>query len=127
MTSTVAPTLRVFIFDDVVHARGETFELPGLDVSVYPHADDCVALCTVEGHEPDVVFMDFEMGREHDSGDAAVLALRGAGYAGRVVGISSDPMANQKMRAAGSNDSLSKKAHLRSFLVHMASGRGEEP
>ena len=113
--------LRVSIFDDVIAARKEAFAIPGLVVEVYPHADDAVALCTI-GERPDVVFMDFSMGTEHHSGAEAVTALRGAGFTGRIVAISSDPSANDEMRRAGADDALDKKAHLRSYLVHLGAG-----
>jgi CheY-like chemotaxis protein len=112
-------SLRVAIFDDVIAARGEAFSIPGLAVEVYPHADDADVLCT-EGERPDVVFMDFEMGAERQSGAEAVAKLRAAGFSGRIIAISSDPAANQAMRAAGADDALDKKAHLRSYLVHLA-------
>ena len=110
--------LRVAIFDDVIAARGESFAIPGLEVEVYPHADDAAALCTA-GEQPDVVFMDYAMGSDRQSGAEAVAELRAAGFAGRIVGISSDPAANDEMRAAGADSSLDKKAHLRSYLVHL--------
>ena len=119
----MSSVLKVVIFDDVVAARGEVFHIPALNVDVHPHADDSVGVCT-GSDAPDVVFMDFEMGRGRKSGSEAIEALRAAGYAGRIIAISSDPVANQRMRKAGANDALQKKAHLRSFLVHLASGEG---
>ncbi|MBT8492898.1 MAG: response regulator [Deltaproteobacteria bacterium] len=116
--------LKVVIFDDVVAARGEVFHIPGLSVDVYPHADDSVAVCTGDGGSPDVVFMDFEMGRGRKSGSEAIEDLRAAAFRGKIIAISSDPVANQRMRDAGANDALQKKAHLRSFLVHLASLEG---
>jgi len=120
----MSSVLKVVIFDDVVAARGEVFHIPGLAVEVFAHADDSVALCMTAGHEPDVVFMDFEMGRGRQSGAQAIADLRGAGFSGRIIGISSDPVANQRMVDAGANESLQKKAHLRSFLVYLASQPG---
>lgn len=111
--------LKVAIFDDVVAARGEVFHIPGLEVEVFPHADDCANLVARGGH--DVVFMDFAMGPGRVSGSDATLALRDSGFSGRIIGISSDPVANASMRTAGADDSLNKKAHLRSFLVHLGS------
>ena len=112
--------LRVAIFDDVVAARRETFHIRGLDVDVYAHADDAVTNCTT-GEPYDVVFMDFAMGPGRKSGAVAVRELRAAAFGGRIIGISSDPAANGAMRTAGANESLGKKAHLRSYLVHMGS------
>jgi CheY-like chemotaxis protein len=110
--------LRVAIFDDVVAARREVFHIRGLEVDVYPHADNGVEVCSAHGPY-DVVFMDFAMGPGRKSGAAAVRELREAGFGGRIVGISSDPAANHAMRVAGADDSLDKKAHLRSYLVHV--------
>jgi DNA-binding NarL/FixJ family response regulator len=109
--------LRVAVFDDVVAARGEVFHIPGLAVDVYAHADDAVALCLARPH--DVVFMDFAMGPGRRDGATAIAALRQAGFVGRVVAISSDPAANDAMKFAGAGEALAKKAHLRSFLVHI--------
>jgi DNA-binding NarL/FixJ family response regulator len=111
--------LRVAIFDDVVAARRETFHIPGLAVEVFAHADDAPAVC-VQGAF-DVVCMDFAMGPGRKSGAIAVTELRAGGFSGRIVGISSDPAANAAMRRAGADDSLGKKAHLRSYLVHLGS------
>jgi CheY-like chemotaxis protein len=111
--------LRVAIFDDVVAARRETFRIPGLDVEVFAHADDAVGIC-VEGRF-DVVCMDFAMGTGRKSGVIAVTEMRAGGFRGRIVGISSDPAANAAMKHAGADDALNKKAHLRSYLVHLGS------
>jgi CheY-like chemotaxis protein len=111
--------IKVAIFDDVVAMRGETFHIPGLLVDVYGHADDAMSVC--DQHAYDVVCMDFAMGAEHEQGDRAVAALRAGGFRGRIIGISSDPEANQAMRRAGADESLAKKAHLRSFLVRLGS------
>ena len=108
--------LKVVIFDDVVAARGEQFHIPGLDVAVFPHADDAVRVCS-RGF--DLVFMDFSMGLGHKEGSLAITELRSAGFAGKIIGISSDPTANAAMRAAGADDSLGSKSHLRSYLVHI--------
>jgi len=109
------------IFDDVVAARGEVFHIPGLAVEVFPHADNSVALCTERGVRPDIVFMDFEMGRGRKTGSEAIEALRAAQFGGQIIAISSDPVANNSMRSAGADDALQKKAHLRSYLVHVGS------
>lgn len=109
--------LKVVIFDDVVSARGENFHIPGLEVDVYAHADDAAILCQASGY--DVVFMDFAMGAEHQSGAEAVSALRADGFAGKIVAISSDPNANAQMKDAGANEALGRKVHLRSYLVRI--------
>jgi DNA-binding NarL/FixJ family response regulator len=113
--------LHVLIFDDVVAARGETFHIPGLDVIVRAHADDAVGVVQMCRPEPDVVFMDYSMGRGRKSGTDAIRDLRAAGFAGRIVAISSDPAANAEMRRAGADESLGQKALLRSYLVHLGS------
>jgi CheY-like chemotaxis protein len=112
--------IRVAIFDDVVSARAEVFHIPGLAVEVHPHADDAAAVCT--RGEYDVVFMDYAMGSGRKDGAQAIRELRAAGFRGQIIGISSDPAANDAMRAAGAGDALAKKAHLRSYLVHLGAG-----
>jgi CheY-like chemotaxis protein len=102
-------------------ARGEEFRIPGLDVAVYADADDAAGVC--EASQPEVVFMDYSFGSGHKDGATAIRALRANGFGGRIIGISSDPVSNRDMRDAGADDSLAKKAHLRSYLVHIASGR----
>jgi hypothetical protein len=110
--------LKVAIFDDVVFARGEQFHIPGLEIVVFPHADDAAAVCRRGGYE--LVFMDFAMGPRRKDGSRAISDLRGAGFSGKIIGISSDPAANAAMRAAGADDALGSKSHLRSYLVHLA-------
>jgi DNA-binding response OmpR family regulator len=112
-----ASVLRVAIFDDVVAARAEHFHIPGLAVDVFADADDAVVICADAAY--DIVFMDFALGTGHQGGDLATRALRGAGFRGKIVAISSDPEANELMISAGADDSLAKKAHLRSYLVHL--------
>ena len=114
-------SLQVLIFDDVVAARGETFHIPGLEVTVLPHADDAVGALRGAASEPDVVFMDHAMGRGRKSGTEAIRELRAAGYSGRIIAISSDPAANAEMRRAGADEALGQKALLRSYLVHLGS------
>ncbi len=111
--------LRVYIFDDVVAARGEEFRIPGLDVVVFPHADNAGDATTQPRPRPDVVFMDYALGPGRVDGATAIREMRKAGYRGHIVGISSDPAANADMRSAGADESLAKKAHLRSYLVHL--------
>jgi hypothetical protein len=108
--------LRVAIFDDVVAARAEHFNIPGLDVDVHAHADDAANLAKV-GY--DVVLMDFAMGPGRKTGKDATADMRRAGFRGRIVAISSDPAANAAMRAAGADEALAAKAYLRSYLVSL--------
>jgi DNA-binding NarL/FixJ family response regulator len=110
-------TLKVAIFDDVVAARAEQFNIPGVYVEVFAHADDACSLCIDAGF--DIVFMDFAMGQGRKNGGQAVAELRAAGFAGRIVATSSDPAANAAMKTVGADESLAKKAHLRSYLVHL--------
>lgn len=112
-------TLRVVIFDDVLHARQEQFHIPGLDVLVEGHADEAVAECAGAA-PPSVVFMDYAMGPDHVSGEEAIRAMRAAGFRGRIVAMSSDPAANARMIDAGADEALARKAMLRSFLVALA-------
>jgi hypothetical protein len=111
--------LKVAIFDDVVAARAEQFHIPGLAVDVYAHADDAANLGGQHGY--DVVLMDFAMGPGRKNGEVAVREMRAANFRGRIVAISSDPAANAAMRAAGANEALAAKAHVRSYLVHLGS------
>ena len=111
--------LYVIIFDDVVAARGETFHIPGVEVTVRPHADDVVNEVNGARPLPDAVFMDHAMGRGRRTGTEAIRDLRAAGYRGRIIAISSDPAANEEMRRAGADEVLGQKALLRSYLVHL--------
>ena len=111
------PSLKVVIFDDVVAARGEQFHIPGCEVAVFPHADDAVVEY-LRGRY-DVVFMDYAMGPGRKDGATAVGELRAGGCRAKIIGISSDPVANAAMQAAGANESLGSKSHLRSYLVHI--------
>jgi len=113
--STTPRPLRVAIFDDVVSARGELFNIPGLAVDVFPHADNALTTCGLGRY--DLVFMDFAMGPGRKDGATAIAFLRSSGFSGSIIGISSDPAANSAMRTAGANDALASKAHLRSYLV----------
>lgn len=113
----VATLLRVAIFDDVVAARAEQFHIPGLEVTVFSDADGAATDCAGDGF--DVVFMDYALGTGHKDGRSVITELRAAGFRGRIVAISSDPTANAAMCAAGADDHLASKAHLRSYLVHL--------
>jgi CheY-like chemotaxis protein len=121
------PVLHILIFDDVVAARGETFHIPGLEVTVVAHADDAVDVVRSAERPPDWVFMDFAMGRGRKNGSVAIAELRAAGYAGRIVAISSDPVANADMCRAGADEALGQKAQLRSYLVHLGASHHAHP
>jgi DNA-binding NarL/FixJ family response regulator len=117
---TAGDELRVVVFDDVVAARGEQFRIPGLTVLVHGHADAAVTICLPDNRPPpDIVFMDYAMGRGRKSGAEATRDLRAAGFTGDIVAISSDPAANAEMEQAGATRSLPKKAHMRSYMVHL--------
>ncbi len=125
MTDHGPAPLTVAIFDDVVAARGERFHIPGLEVEVFAHADDAARLCATRAF--DVVFMDFALGPGRKNGQTVTREVRAAGFRGRIVAISSDPAANAAIKAAGADDALNSKAHLRSYLVHLGArhlGRG---
>ncbi len=107
--------LRVTIFDDVLAARGERFTVPGVQVELFPHADDAAPLCTA-GEAPDSVLMDYAMGPERKSGAEAVRELRRAGFAGEIVAISSDAAANAEMLAAGADRALAHKREISRYL-----------
>lgn len=115
--------MRVVVFDDVFTARAENFNIPGLEVEVHGDADDCVAVCTGAA-PPGAVFMDYAMGDAHVRGEDAIRALRKAGYAGRIIAMSSDPVANEIMVAAGADESFAPKALLRSYLVKLGRDAG---
>jgi DNA-binding NarL/FixJ family response regulator len=115
-------SLRVAIFDDVMWARQERFHIPGLDVDLYADADDASHVCA-DRDPPGVICMDFAMGAEHADGVEAIRAIRAAGYAGKIIAMSSDPAANRAMIEAGADEALQHKAMLRSYLV--ALGKGE--
>jgi DNA-binding NarL/FixJ family response regulator len=119
MTAPQAPAgqLKVAIIDDVVAARAEQFHIPGLEVTVFAHADGAALECVRDGF--DVIFMDHALGAGHQDGEAMTAELRAAGFTGRIVAISSDPAANAAIRAAGADDALASKALLRSYLVHL--------
>ena len=114
------PPLKVAIFDDVVAARHEIFHIPGLEVTVFAHADDAADQCA--GFE--VVFMDYALGPGHKNGQTVTAEIRAAGFRGRIIAISSDPAANAAICAAGADEALASKAHLRSFLVHLGATHG---
>ena len=119
------PPLRIAIYDDVVAARNELFHIPGLEVTVFSDADCAAGECLGDGF--DVVFMDYALGAGHKDGRSVISEMRAAGFTGRIVAISSDPAANASMCAAGADDHLVSKAHLRSYLVHLGAthARGE--
>ena len=101
--------MRVLIFDDVVAARRETFELPGLEVSVHAHADDAVAIIAATSPPPDLVCMDFAMGPGHRDGESVIRDLRAAGYRGKILATSSDPTANDPLQLVEARDDLAAR------------------
>jgi hypothetical protein len=115
----MSASIRVLIFDDVVFARGETFNIPGLDCDLHEHADEVVAV--IAETNPAYIFMDFDMGDGHVKGDEAIVNIRASGYSGTIVAMSSDPVRNDSMVAAGADERLAKKALLRSYLMDLGS------
>lgn len=116
--------LLVAIFDDVLAARREVFNIPGLFVTVYADADEVEEICRA-APAPAMLFMDYAMGALHRNGAQAVTVARQAGYRGRIVATSSDPLANAEMMQAGADEALAKKAMLRPFLL--ALGKEQDP
>jgi CheY-like chemotaxis protein len=111
--------VKVVIFDDVLCRRQAEYQVPGLDVKIYPHADDAVTVVTRE--QPDMVLMDYAMDAQ-TSGEDAVRLLRAAfprGRGAKIVAISSDERSNERMLAAGADDSL-PKTHVRGYLSRLA-------
>lgn len=108
--------MKVVIFDDELSERPALYRIPGIELSLVPHADDAVALATRE--RPDVVLMDFAMYGE-SSGAEAVAALRA--WCSRsqrqlyIVAISNDAASNQRMLEAGADDAV-PKTHVRGYL-----------
>ena len=127
--------MKVIIFDDVLCRREGEYQVPNLEVQLYPHADDAVAVVTRE--RPDVVLMDYSMDAQA-SGEDAIRSLRLAFPRGRgaklgpsgeaggaersgvvIVAISADERSNERMLAAGADDSL-PKTHVRGYLSRLA-------
>jgi CheY-like chemotaxis protein len=106
--------MKVLVFDDVLVRRAGDYQVDGLELIFREHADDAAEVVALE--RPEIVMMDFAMG-EHRSGAEVIRGLR-RGYAGRIVGISSDPGSNQQMLAAGADDAI-PKSHLRGYLSRL--------
>jgi CheY-like chemotaxis protein len=111
--------VKVVIFDDLLCRRPDEYTVPNLEVQLYPHADDAVAVVTRE--RPDVVLMDYSMDA-NASGEDAIRSLRAAfprGRGAKIVAISSDERSNERMLAAGADDAL-PKTHVRGYLSRLA-------
>ena len=110
--------MKVVIFDDVLVRRAREYEVPGLELQFFPHADDAVEI--VRRERPDVVLMDYAMD-EHACGEDAIHALRAAFARGgvKIVAISSDPDSNERMLAAGADDAV-PKTHVKGYLSRLA-------
>ena len=118
--------MRVVVFDDVLCRRQPEFAEfaeQGMVLHFYAHADDAVDV--VESERPDLVLMDYAM-EEHLTGVEAVQNLRVRFPVGelRIVGISSDAGANQRMVAVGA-DEATLKPHLRGYLRAIMRRRAE--
>lgn len=99
--------MRILVFDDdLVHHR-EFLAPLAADFIYRAHADNAVA--DVLEVKPDVVFMDYSMGR-HLRGEDAVKLLREVwDYdALPIIGISSDAHCNKAMCRAGATEGLVK-------------------
>lgn len=111
--------LKVVVFDDVLIRRAREYEVPRLELRFYAHADDAVAV--VRDEQPDVVLMDYAM-QARASGEEAIRALRAAfprGDGAKIVAISSDEEANERMLAAGADDAV-PKTHVKAYLSRLA-------
>lgn len=108
--------MKGIIFDDELSEKPALYRIPGIDLVFHPHADNAVAITRRE--KPDVVLMDFAMHADR-SGAEAVSALREMrdreGLDMFIVAISQDVTNNQRMLAAGADDSV-PKTHVRGYL-----------
>lgn len=111
--------MKVVVFDDELHQRRAFYKMPAVELVFYDNADD--AATVVKAERPDVVLMDFAMHASH-SGVEAITRLRhlpGPAQPGggrlRIVAISTDAIANQRMLAAGADDAV-PKTHVRGYL-----------
>ena len=113
--------MKVVIFDDELFRRQPTYTIEGLELSFYEHADDAVAV--VGRERPELVCMDYFMDAQRSGGDAvAELRAAAAQESLRIVAISSDPQANERMLAAGADDAV-PKTHLRAYLSRLVEQR----
>jgi CheY-like chemotaxis protein len=99
-----------------VHRQRE-YEVPGIELQFYSHADDAAQVVTRE--RPDVVLMDYVM-HDHASGEDAIRAIRStSGRLARIIAISSDERHNERMIDAGADDAL-PKTHVKGYLSRLA-------
>lgn len=112
--------MKVVLFDDELCQRQAFYRMPEMELRFYDDADDAVRV--VRAERPDVVLMDFAM-HAMQSGIDAIACLRkqeGARPARRlrIIAISNDAVANQRMLAAGADDAV-PKTHVRSYLQRL--------
>jgi CheY-like chemotaxis protein len=108
--------MKVILFDDELSAHAANYRMAGIELICLPHADD--ALAVVARERPDVVLMDFTMYSERSGADAVseLSALRQRQQLGlRIVGISAEAAANQRMLRQGADDAI-PKTHIRGYL-----------
>jgi CheY-like chemotaxis protein len=108
--------MKAIIFDDELILRPAHYRIPGIELTLLPHADQAVAVARRE--RPDVVLMDFTMHAERSGAEAvaALCELRDRqGLDLFIVAISTDPAANQRMLDAGADDAV-PKTHVRGYL-----------
>jgi CheY-like chemotaxis protein len=108
--------MKVVIFDDELVERAPFYRMPGVELALFPHADDAAAV--VRRERPDVVLMDFAMNARRTGAEAIaeLLTLRKeAPLMLFIVAISTDDAANQRMLDAGADDAV-PKSHVRGYL-----------
>lgn len=109
--------MKIVVFDDELYQRQALYKLPETELVFFEHADDAVAV--VQAERPDVVLMDFTMYAQHSGSDAITRLRRVAGRPGearlRIIAISTDIEANERMLADGADDAV-PKSHLRGYL-----------
>ena len=106
--------MSVVVFDDVLFHRQHDFAGLGPEFRFFEHADDAVSV--VQAERPEMVLMDYAM-EDHATGEQAIGELRSRWPIGQltIVAISSDAHSNERMLAAGADESV-PKSHLRGYL-----------
>lgn len=112
--------MKVLIFDDELFHAQSQYRMPGLELVFFENADDVESAVLRE--RPAAVLMDYSM-RGRLSGADAVAALRKKALFGplKIIGISTDVAANQRMIDVGADDAL-PKTHVRAYLHKLIEG-----